>query len=490
MAILFRDSDQAVEAMDYVQQSIRYFGLLGEEGFQMTARRILAGIYTSIEDFASAKPHLMAALNYYQEKNLPRDLARSYRQMANVYRHFEQYDSANLAAHWSLQLYTDIESALGMAGAYVLLGDLFFETEQIDSAEYYYYATVDISDGEYLGNEARAHYGLGYIRLRQKRYYDAIVESKLGLELSKNVFNIGDNIEVYETLFQAYKAVGPESQALVYLEAKAEALEAISDRKTSLELARLEYRNQLEREEAIRVVEQERERLIYQSRITRQRWVIFSSLGGSLLIGLLLANMVRSYRQKQRDNQQLQIQNATIENQNEELRAINEKLKESHERETQLLQESIASKDRELSSVALVNHEKNSILEALTNKLEALQTHLSNEGKSELRTIKKTISSNLNLSQSWDTFFQHFQDVHPTFFDALKQQYPRLTNNDLKLSAYLKIGMSNKEIASMTNLEVDSVKRSINRLKKKIGLPPEENLRDYLLRYTGENLAS
>ncbi|HAA12112.1 MAG TPA: hypothetical protein DCE41_10600 [Cytophagales bacterium] len=487
MAILYRDSDQVVKAMDYVQQSIRYFGMIGRVDLQMTSRRILSIIYASIEDFESAKPLLMATLEYYQEQNKPRDLARSYRQLINIYRSTQQFDSASWAGHRALQLYSEIESNLGMAGVYVLLGALYVETEALDSAEFYYDATVQLSAGEFTGNEATAHFGLGKIALLRGQYAAAIRESKLGLELINNNFNLGDNISVYETLYEAFKALGQQSQALLYLESKTEALEAASDRKTSLELARLEYRNQLERDEALRVAEQERERLILQQRINRQRWIIFSSLGGSLLIALLLVNIIRSYRQKQRDNEQLQLQNATIENQNEELRAINEKLKESHERETQLLQESIASKDRELSSVALVNHEKNSILEALTNKLEALQGHLSNEGKTELRTIKKTISSNLNLSQSWDTFFQHFQDVHPTFFDALKQQYPRLTNNDLKLSAYLKIGMSNKEIASMTNLEVDSVKRSINRLKKKIGLPPEQNLRDYLLRYTGEN---
>ena len=65
----------------------------------------------------------------------------------------------------------------------------------------------------------------------------------------------------------------------------------------------------------------------------------------------------------------------------------------------------------------------------------------------------------------------------------LKEENPVLTAEDLKLSAYLKIGMSNKEIANVTHLTLGSVKSKINRLKKKLEMGPEDSLRDFMIKY-------
>ena len=82
-----------------------------------------------------------------------------------------------------------------------------------------------------------------------------------------------------------------------------------------------------------------------------------------------------------------------------------------------------------------------------------------------------------------DSFLHKFENVHPQFFDSLKEDNPNLTINDLKLSAYLKIGMSNKEIANVTHLTLGSVKSSINRLKKKLKMGADDSIRDFVLKY-------
>ncbi|MCD7973666.1 MAG: LuxR C-terminal-related transcriptional regulator [Candidatus Azobacteroides sp.] len=55
-----------------------------------------------------------------------------------------------------------------------------------------------------------------------------------------------------------------------------------------------------------------------------------------------------------------------------------------------------------------------------------------------------------------------------------------LTNTDKKLCAMLKMNMSSKEIAELTNISVRSVELSRYRLRKKIGLEREDNLTEWI----------
>ena len=63
----------------------------------------------------------------------------------------------------------------------------------------------------------------------------------------------------------------------------------------------------------------------------------------------------------------------------------------------------------------------------------------------------------------------------------MKQLHPKLTPNDLKLCAYLRLNLSSKEIAPLLNISVRSVEIKRYRLRKKMGLEHEEGLVEYVL---------
>lgn len=94
--------------------------------------------------------------------------------------------------------------------------------------------------------------------------------------------------------------------------------------------------------------------------------------------------------------------------------------------------------------------------------------------------LKKIIQSNLAVENDWEDFVMHFEQVHPRFFDNLQSRYPDLTQNDLKLCAYCRIGLSLKEVARILNISPDSVKKNRYRLRKKLLLKDDENLDDFI----------
>ncbi len=59
-------------------------------------------------------------------------------------------------------------------------------------------------------------------------------------------------------------------------------------------------------------------------------------------------------------------------------------------------------------------------------------------------------------------FLKHIKNidiVNSEFEEKLKQKYENLTRNDLRLCAYLKVGLNNKAIAQITNTEQLLLKR-------------------------------
>ena len=74
-----------------------------------------------------------------------------------------------------------------------------------------------------------------------------------------------------------------------------------------------------------------------------------------------------------------------------------------------------------------------------------------------------------------------FEKVHPRFFEIIRSQFPDLTQHDLRLCAYVKVGMDNKEIAQISNITDNAVRKSLYRMKKRMQLDPETELRGYLL---------
>ena len=53
--------------------------------------------------------------------------------------------------------------------------------------------------------------------------------------------------------------------------------------------------------------------------------------------------------------------------------------------------------------------------------------------------------------------------------------------NELKLFAYLRMNLSTKEIAQLMNISVRGVEISRYRLRKKLHIPSEKSLFDYLI---------
>lgn len=134
--------------------------------------------------------------------------------------------------------------------------------------------------------------------------------------------------------------------------------------------------------------------------------------------------------------------------------------------------EQLENKLREITSYSLLLSNKNNVL----NNILSISERLSPSEKTIKKEIRNAIKGNLHVEEDWDNFMLHFNDVHPSFFDKLKESCPDITQLELKLAAYIKIGLSTNQIAQMLNITPNSIWVNRSRMKKKMGLAKDENM--------------
>lgn len=144
----------------------------------------------------------------------------------------------------------------------------------------------------------------------------------------------------------------------------------------------------------------------------------------------------------------------------------------------QLLKESLDSKVREITSYSMLLSNKNNLLVDIMDHVKQLIPVDKNEAKIE--DINNLIKNNLNADHDWETFVMHFEKVHPNFFKNLKKRCHDLTTTNLRFCAYIRIGLSTKEIATILNIATTSVKVSRFRLKKRFGLSEQDSLDEFI----------
>ena len=149
------------------------------------------------------------------------------------------------------------------------------------------------------------------------------------------------------------------------------------------------------------------------------------------------------------------------------------------------LEAEIQHKTTELASTAMHLVQKGELLGKVKDQMMKLKKVADNDKDSDdYKKLIRVINEEDKMDEQWEHFAMHFDKVHSDFLLALKNKYPRLSANELKLCAYLRMNLTTKEIAKLMNISVRGVEISRYRLRKKLQVPTEENLFNFLIETT------
>jgi DNA-binding CsgD family transcriptional regulator len=216
----------------------------------------------------------------------------------------------------------------------------------------------------------------------------------------------------------------------------------------------------------------------------RSGWAYF--IYGLSVVALLFAGFSLLDRKYQREQKLLE------QKQQEELSEKDTALEKlslrSQEEITRLQNDKLESELRHMnnelatSTMHLLN--KNEFITGIKNQLgHILKKNGQDEIRKELAQISRNIEQNISADSDWEHFQFHFDRVHGDFTNRFKAAFPTLSPQEIKLSAYLRMNLSSKEIAQLLNISVRGVEISRYRLRKKIQLDRTTNLQDYILNF-------
>jgi DNA-binding CsgD family transcriptional regulator len=134
------------------------------------------------------------------------------------------------------------------------------------------------------------------------------------------------------------------------------------------------------------------------------------------------------------------------------------------------------NKNRELAVSTMNLIKKNELLSLIKDDLKKTE-----DSSRNIKTVISTINKNINEEDTWNLFKDAFNNADKDFLKKIKALHPALTPNDLRLCAYLRLNLSSKEIAPLLNISVRSVEIKRYRLRKKMDLPHEQGLVEYIL---------
>lgn len=176
----------------------------------------------------------------------------------------------------------------------------------------------------------------------------------------------------------------------------------------------------------------------------------------------------------------LQQLNEEITAQNEEIKQQSEALmmqKQDIEEKSLLLAQ---LKDRQLMNNTLQIVQKNELLPQIGKFIKESIKNISEEKHTEYKEILKKIDQNTDIDEQWEALKMHFEQVHPNLFNELLKKNSELTNYDLRLCAYQKMGLSRKEVSVLLNMNADSVRKQQYRIKQKLNLDDEVSFSDFI----------
>ncbi|MDA3881006.1 MAG: response regulator [Prolixibacteraceae bacterium] len=147
--------------------------------------------------------------------------------------------------------------------------------------------------------------------------------------------------------------------------------------------------------------------------------------------------------------------------------------------------ESIRRKDWELTNLTHTNQKSNAAIGELINLIENIMQScktIDHFTQKELTENIQKVKINLR-NNTWKQFQDYFNKVHPDFSANLLKAYPTISSEELKLSYFLRLNMSSKEIATITSKEIHSIDIARYRLRKKLGIERNIKLQEFLMKF-------
>lgn len=115
----------------------------------------------------------------------------------------------------------------------------------------------------------------------------------------------------------------------------------------------------------------------------------------------------------------------------------------------------------------LENKEKQ--ISILEEELEEIKSFASKHSEQDKNKLHEMLSSHIMTDENWIAFKREFINQYTDFYYSILENFPELKESNLKIIMLQKLNLNNYEMSNLLGVTVDAVKKSKQRLKKKLG---------------------
>lgn len=371
-----------------------------------------------------------------------------YNNMAAVFIGQEDFDRALVYFRNALELNEVIRDKSYQGSILNNMGICYLNKKELDLASHYLQQSLKIRKdiGDELG-QAQVLNSIAKNEVFKGNFHLAKDHFKLALALSRKTGNNASALISLESLSSVCDTLGNYREALTYYKAYKSLNDKIFNLESKTVIASLEEKHKRESDKKVyelKLKESESNRLKSQFNVL----ILFLLLLVALFFIIIMRNRIQRSK--------LQQEKLALERKNLKLERIT-------------LEENLESKEKELTAKSLFLLKNTELIARITENLQKARPTFSRENQQLIQEIISDLRSNQH-NIGWEEFELHFTKVHSQFYETLQQKFPRLTPNEKKLCAFLRLNMSTKDISAITNQSVNSITVARTRLRKKLGI--------------------
>ncbi len=465
-----------------------------------------------------ALENFFEAVEFYDKNNNADSKASVYNNIAVTYRKLDNNKPAEEYYKKSLDLYIKNNNKFGELKIYNNLAVLYEKEELTEKAILNYNKVLELSkEVNYQGGIAMSQINLAGIYIESGKNLETAFKQ---LRESEQIcIKTSDNFKlafVYGLLGQFYEKKNNLAKAIFHtkkaydITTEIKASEGISD--MSLQLSELykkqnDYKNSLKyfeiyhttndsifNIEKTSVIEEMKTKFEISNKekeleFSNQKLMLFEkkekinkiknyALSIVLILILILTILtIIFFKNKINRDKELSEKNNKIAEAEKKMLSLEIKNKEV---EKNRLSKELEYKNKELQNFAHYIVDKNEFIIKIQKDLKKVKKNISEQNiDNSLQIILTEINNKIQLVRNSEEFLAHVDQINSNFYFKLKENHPKISENEQRLASLLKIGLSSKDIASILYITPKSVDTNRYRLRKKLEMNQDINLHEY-----------
>lgn len=396
----------------------------------------LGAVYDRLEEFDKALEYYFKAQDLYNKMNPETRKAfpvpSLLNNIANICQTKGEFKSALQYYENALKMAEEINNKTVQGIALNNLGKLYFtDLKEPDKAIGYLLRGLKVR--EEIGDKAEIGKSLVFLSsyyFHQRNLQEGKRCAERAIELGKEIGSLEIQQNGYSSLADIEELLGNHKASLAAYKNFKTFTDSIQNQFASSEITRLQLQYDFEKAEQIREQEQKQ---------TQERYITtIIILAACLIVAVLVAVLIR-------------------------LKARQTELKRKN------LAQDVEIKNKELTTNVMYLIRKNELINNVAERLLGVQASIQPENHKMVHDIIIDLQKEAD-NDSWKEFELRFNKVHSDFYNNLRKLYPGLSPADEKLCAFLRLNMSSKEIAAITQQSIKSVEVARARLRKKLNL--------------------